>query len=43
MAHLSFVNQTSIPRALTAESIKVEIAPHVKKKLAEKIYPFFTG
>jgi hypothetical protein len=41
--HLSFVNQISIPRTLTAESIRIEISLHVKKKPAEKIYPFFTG
>jgi hypothetical protein len=43
MIHLSFVNQISIPRALTAESIRIEISLHVKKKPAEKIYPFLPG
>jgi len=43
MIHLSFVNQISIPRTLTVESIRIEILLHVKKKPAEKIYPFFTG
>jgi hypothetical protein len=42
MFHLSFAKQLSIPRAVTAQSIRIEFSLHVKKKPAEKIYPFFT-